>query len=149
MKKYFLILFVPLVIFGSYYFVNLKKPSQLTQISTNLFLPLLNENAKAMNEENIDLYMRALHPNSPSYAGAKQQASDLFAKYDINVTLDSVKVISATENEIIVEVVQTSKRVGGGEDYKDTKVTAAHTLTKYEGTWKIYSTVIKDINYLN
>ncbi len=152
MKKFILIPLVLLFLVGVYFLVGTKKATvtnQIPQISTDIFLPLLNENVKAMEDENIDLYMKAVHPSSPSYAQSRKQAEELFAKYDLDVNLDSIKVISATNDEIVIEVVQTTKRIGGAEDFKNTKTTARHTLRKDGDTWKIYSTAIQDIGYIN
>ncbi|OZM57111.1 hypothetical protein CIB95_06480 [Lottiidibacillus patelloidae] len=66
----------------------------------------------------------------------------LFDSYDLDYEIEKMTVVSADENKVVIEVIQTNKiiNVTGQEFLKDSRVTATHTLVKEDGDLKFLST---------
>lgn len=122
-----------------------QKP--LTSIPISTFLPVLEQQFEALNNKDINSYMKTIHEDSPGYESTKNTLADLFKNYNQTFELVSWEVVSATADEIKVKVVYTIKNAEGS-DKKDEKVTATHTLMKSGDIWKVYSTAIDKIEYL-
>ncbi len=109
---------------------------------------VVQENIRAMNDRDLDKAMATIDDQSPSYEQTKQVAKRLFEMYDLKYALDSVKVIMKTDDEARVECIQTTTKVRGPA-FRDNKIYFVHTLRKSDGTWKIYYSKVKKIDYLN
>ncbi len=106
------------------------------------------ENIKAMENEDLDKAMATIDEQSASYEQTKQLAERLFDAYDLKYELDNVRVIEKTGEEVKVECVQTTKKVSGPA-FRDNKIVIVHTLRKSDGKWRIYSSQVKKIDYLD
>ena len=101
----------------------------------------IRANAAAYRSENIDAAMQTIDPLSPGFAQTRDISEQLFERYDIRVTIESVEVQSITENVAIVRVVQRTERVGGATDFNDNRLTADWELHKSKSGWKIWGQV--------
>jgi serine protease Do len=111
-------------------------------------ISVVQENIKAMNNKDLDKAMATIDEQSASYEQTEQIAKRLFEIYELQYELDSVRVISKTDDEARVECVQTTKKVRGPA-FRDNKIDFVHTLRKVDGNWKIYNSYVKKIDYLN
>jgi len=109
---------------------------------------VVRENIKAMNEKDLDAMMATIDEQSPSYDQTKTMAKKLFEMYDLKYELDSLKVIMQTEDEARVECIQTTSKVKG-PGFKDNRISFIHSLKKSEGNWKIYTSFVRKLDYLN
>jgi hypothetical protein len=109
---------------------------------------VVRENIKAMNDKDLDRMMATIDEQSPSYDQTKQMAKKLFEMYDLKYELDSLKVITQTEDEARVECIQTTTKVKG-PGFKDNRISFIHSLKKSEGIWKIYTSFVRKLDYLN
>lgn len=104
-------------------------------------------NLKYMNEEKFDEAMNTIYKDSPSYPASEIMIKQIFQHYDLNYKIVSMKVIEDNDSEAKIEFIQITTKINGPE-FKNNKATGIHTLKKDGDSWKIYSTEMKDIQYL-
>jgi hypothetical protein len=109
---------------------------------------VIEANAKYMTEENMDEVMNTIYKDSPNYASTESIIKSLFDRYDLSYKINSLKVTEETNNEAKVQFVQETVKISGPE-FRNNRVTGIHNLKKDGDSWKIYSTEIKDVQYLN
>jgi hypothetical protein len=142
MKITFAVLSVALVVFAA-----LNGCSQDAQ-TPNDPVSIIRENIRAMNDEDLDGMMATIDEQSPSYDQTKQMSKKLFEMYDLKYELDSLKIVTQTEDEARLECVQTTTKIKGPA-FRDNKIAFIHSLKKSEGHWKIYYSKIVRLDYLN
>jgi hypothetical protein len=109
---------------------------------------VVQENIKAMNNEDLDKAMATIDEQSASYEQTKEVAKRLFEIYDLKYELDSLQVITKTDDEARVECIQTTSKVRGPA-FRDNKIYFVHSLRKSDGIWKIYNSKVMKLDYLN
>lgn len=109
---------------------------------------LIEANAAYMNEEDLEAVMTTVHPKSPSYASTESMAKQIFERFDLNYKIEKIKVLEQNEKEARVEFVQVTTKIKG-KDFKDNKTTGIHTLKKDGDSWKVYSTEMTNVDFLN
>jgi hypothetical protein len=109
---------------------------------------VVQENIKAMNGEDLDKAMATIDEQSASYDQTKQMAKKIFELYDLKYELDSLRVITLTDEEARVGCVQTTTKLKGPA-FRDNRIDFVHTLRKVDGNWKIYNSKVMRIDYLN
>ena len=109
---------------------------------------VVQENIKAMNNEDLDKAMAMIDEQSASYDQTKQMAKKIFELYDLKYELDSLRVITQNDDEARVGCIQTTTKVRGPA-FRDNRIDFVHTLRKVEGVWKIYNSKVVKIDYLN
>ena len=109
---------------------------------------VIEANAKYMNEEKFDEAMNTIHKDSPAYPATESMLKQLFERYDLNYKVVSMKVTEETDLEAKIEFVQITSKLKGPE-FKNNKATGVHTLKKDGDSWKIYSTEMTDVQFLN
>jgi len=109
---------------------------------------IVYENVKAMENEDLERVMATIDEESGSFEQTKKLAEQLFAAYDLKYELDSVRVTGQTDTEAKVECIQTTRKVSGPA-FRDNRIVAMHRLRNSDGYWKIYSTQVNKIDYLN
>ncbi|MBD3263875.1 MAG: hypothetical protein GF375_02085 [Candidatus Omnitrophica bacterium] len=106
------------------------------------------DNLAAMEEENLVDYMDTISEDSPGYNTTKQQLLILFNNYDLDYEIESIELLESSANEAKVKVIQSTRKIEGPE-FRNNKIVGIHTLEKTDGGWKIYSTEIRNIEYLD
>ena len=109
---------------------------------------LIKANAAYMNEENLEGVMTTVHPKSPSYPATESMAKQIFERYDLNYKIINIKVLEQNDKEAKVEFTQVTTKIKG-TDFKNNKATGIHTLRKDGGSWKVYSTEMTNVEFLN
>lgn len=109
---------------------------------------VIEANAKYMNEEKFDEAMNTIHKDSPEYPATESMLKQLFDRYDLNYKVVSMKVTEETDLDAKIEFVQITSTLKGPE-FKNNKATGVHTLKKDGDSWKIYSTEMTDVQFLN
>ncbi|HEX9252481.1 MAG TPA: hypothetical protein VF870_09575, partial [Ignavibacteriaceae bacterium] len=69
-------------------------------------------------------------------------------RYDLNYKIENIKVLEQNDNEAKVEFTQVTTKIKG-PDFKNNKTTGIHTLRKDGDSWKIYSTEMTNVEFLN
>ena len=109
---------------------------------------VVQENINAMNGEDLDKAMATIDEQSASYDQTKKVAKQLFELYDLKYELDSLKVISQTDDDARVECIQITTKVKGPA-FRDNRIVFVHSLKKSEGNWKIYNSKVVKLDYMN
>jgi len=109
---------------------------------------LIKANAAYMNEEDLEAVMTTVHPKSPSYPATESMAKQIFERYDLNYKIESIKVLEQNNKEAKVEFTQVTTKIKG-KDFKNNKATGIHTLRRDGDSWKVYSTEMTNVEFLN
>lgn len=137
MKNIALILLIILVVFACSSKKEYKTPESL-----------INANAEYMNEEDLEGVMTTVHPKSPNYAATEAMAKQIFDRYDLNYKIENIKVLTENDKEAKVEFTQVTTKIKG-KDFKNNKATGIHTLKKDGDSWKVYSTEMVNVEFLD
>ncbi len=109
---------------------------------------VIKANAVFMNEKNLKGMMSTIHPESPNYPAVETMAERIFQRYDLRYTIERVKVLEENDNEAKVEFTQLTKKINGPE-FRDNRTIGIHTLRKDGDSWKIYSTKMTNITFID
>ncbi len=109
---------------------------------------LIKANVAYMNEEDLEGVMTTVHPKSPSYSATEAMAKQIFDRYDLNFKIDNIKVLEQNVKEVKVEFTQVTTKLKG-TDFKNNKATGIHTLRKDGDSWKVYSTEMVNVEFLD
>ena len=109
---------------------------------------LIKANAAYMNEEDLEAVMTTVHPKSPSYPATESMAKQIFERYDLNYKIENIKILEQNNKEAKVEFTQITTKIKG-KDFKNNKTTGIHTLRKEGDSWKVYSTEMTNVEFLN
>jgi PBP1b-binding outer membrane lipoprotein LpoB len=137
MKNIALMLLIILVVFACSSKKEYKTPESL-----------INANAEYMNEEDLEGVMTTVHPKSPNYAATEAMAKQIFDRYDLNYKIENIKVLEENDKEAKVEFTQVTTKIKG-KDFKNNKATGIHTLKKDGDSWKVYSTEMVNVEFLD
>lgn len=137
MKNIALILLIALAVFACSSKKEYKTPESL-----------INANAEYMNEEDLEGVMTTVHPKSPNYAATEAMAKQIFDRYDLNYKIENIKVLEENDKEAKVEFTQITTKIKG-KDFKNNKATGIHTLKKDGDSWKVYSTEMVNVEFLD
>jgi hypothetical protein len=105
-------------------------------------------NLHGFEQEDVDLAMAALDPDSPIYDSSEEITRKLFKMYDLEYELSDIVVTSKTETRATVHYVQVTRKVSGPE-FRDNRIEGEHLLRKKDGKWLIYDSRPDKIDYLN
>ncbi len=111
-------------------------------------MSLMNENLRALENEDMEGYMATIHEQSAGYAITEHTMLEAFDMYDLKYELIDVKVVEKSSQEAKVKFVQITQKIDGPV-FRDNKISGVHILKKSDGKWKIYDTQIDSIDYLN
>ena len=109
---------------------------------------VIKANAAHMNEENLEAAMNTIHPKSPSYPATESMMKQIFERYDLNYKIESIKVLEQNDQEAKVEFTQITTKLKG-PDFKNNKTTGIHTMRKDGNSWKVYSTEMVKVDFLD
>ena len=109
---------------------------------------VINANIDFMNNEDIEGAIKTLHPESPQLESTEAMMKKIFEMYDLNYKIESMKVLEEYDDEARVEFVQVTTKIKG-PDFKNNRITGIHTLKKDGDSWKIYSTEMKNLEFLD
>ena len=115
----------------------------------NYYTPesVVEANIKYMNEEKFDKVMNTIDKDSPSYPTSETMIKQIFKLYDLNYKITSMKLIEDDDSEAKIEFTQMTTKINGPK-FKNNKSAGIHTLKKNGDSWKIYSTQMTDVQYL-
>ena len=102
----------------------------------------VRRNVRLLQEKKIDEMMETIHPQSPAFAGTRQEVSDLVKEYDLQCELNAVEVIGGRSGEVRVRFEQITGRKKGGIAEPGTRLTGVHVLRKDGAAWKIFDTEV-------
>lgn len=108
---------------------------------------MLADNCAALNAEDVDGYMAAIDPDSPSYKSTRKDAEELFENYNLTATIENASIVMPFEgsDEAEATVTETMCRREGDEEGKSftaVETVLRHSLVRKDGRWFIASTVV-------
>jgi hypothetical protein len=121
---------------------------QATLTPAEAALAVLDENAAAIVAEDLDRYLATLHEGTPLYEFTAQTMRALFDTYDLDVVIEGAEVLTQSDEEIVVRVMQVTRKISG-VDFADNRRTLIHTLRLSGGAWKIYRTDVISVEYFS
>ncbi|MFP6854311.1 MAG: hypothetical protein VB980_00900 [Opitutales bacterium] len=107
----------------------------------------IRENLKAWNDKSLNMLRSTTHSESPLLETSDLMARYIFDRYKLKYTPTKVTVLSAEEDEAEVEVHQTTELVEG-PSFRNNRSVVVHTLKKENGKWKLWSSEIKLLQFL-
>jgi hypothetical protein len=119
----------------------------ITKQDRQTFSNFFKRHLDSLNRKDLNGYLATLDPKAPQYGKAKQETAQLFKEYTLKYTIKSVKVISINQQEAVVEMVATVKKISGG-GFKDSQMTTTNLLKKSNGQWRLYDTSIDSLTDL-
>lgn len=109
---------------------------------------VIHENLQAYRVEDIDRVMETVDPDSPVYDSTRSVTLQLFSGYDLSYELKDIHLIFYDGETAEVEFVQVTKKINGAE-FRNNRVAGVNFLRKTDSGWKIYSTIISSVEYLD
>ena len=109
---------------------------------------VLKTNLQANEEEDWGKVEQTLHPGMAGKAETQVMSLALFKTYDLDYEIESSEILYNDSSQIIVRTVQTTKKISG-PDFKNNRITMKHELRKDGDSWKIYNSMVENIEYLN
>ncbi len=100
-------------------------------------LDLFAEHVEAFNEKDIETYMEAIHPDSPSFEASREHMESL---KDINVELEINVIYVEDKDETTVNVYIEQDTYFHDAVGKNNRFEATHELRRHGHDWKVYST---------
>jgi hypothetical protein len=113
-----------------------------------IFQQFFTKHLQALNQENLGNYLATLDLKSPNYPTAKTSTIKLFKAYDLKYELKAVDVVSMGQQDAVVKLTATVKKLKGGE-FTDSQMVTTNTVRKTNGQWRIYDTQVENISSLN
>ena len=107
---------------------------------------LLNENLKFCEAEDFEGYLSTMHPEAINEV-LKNEMLSLWHTYDLSYSIESIELVSMTENKTIVRVIQTTTKKRG-PSFADNRGTFIHELRKHDNAWKFFSTGVEKFETL-
>lgn len=111
-------------------------------------ISLIEKNLEYFNNEDVDAYMNTISSESLVYEPTKEAIVQVFELYDLEVSVDKIKVLEIDDETAIVQVTQTTKKIEG-QEFKNNKTTVKYTLIKTEDGWKLDNTEMVNIEYID
>jgi len=112
-------------------------------------ISVIKHNLMAMNSEDIDEYMKDIHPDSPAFANTKLILKQLFDAYDLKATHISLKPLMIDDSYFIVRAKQKTVKISGNALFQNNIADAIHVYKKYNGKWLLWSSMILEIKKID
>jgi hypothetical protein len=111
----------------------------------------VEENLTYSQQENLEKYMDTLYLSDKEAEFTRQQTKELFDNTDLDYKFESFKVKEFNKTTAKVEVVQITKakKINKGFQFRDNKTTSIHTLKRHDNKWKLSSTELVKVEYLD
>ena len=125
-----------------------KSPVASQDPAGNEVLAVLRTQTDALNHKDSAAYLATIDPDSPVYGSTKEAIEKLFELYDLRYTLKDARVESISGDEARVHFDQTTEKVSGPE-FRNNHMEGTHVFKKHGGAWKIDSTQVSKLEYLD
>jgi hypothetical protein len=106
-------------------------------------------NLEAMQKSDLAGLTATLHPESPAIHNTPEAMLRLAKTYKLKFELEECEVESASSDGIHIRFVQTLRRVGGPEDFADSRMEGMHLLKRDGKAWKIWFTHVRQSRTLD
>ncbi|MDM5153010.1 hypothetical protein QUF88_03590 [Bacillus sp. DX1.1] len=100
---------------------------------------VISEQVKAINQKEIDDYMKTYSKKINAYDAIKEENEILFDEYDVKIKMDRMQVLSINDKYATIETKTTAKNKDRSTDYTDNVVKMRYVLEKEKNKWVITS----------
>jgi hypothetical protein len=111
-------------------------------------LHLINQSLIYSQTEDLAGYMSTLDPNTPGIEQVKVQIGQINAAYELKYAFEDIEITSIETDKATVKLTQQTTKVAGPE-FGNSKVDLIMNLIKINGEWKLTTSKILKIDYLN
>ena len=125
-----------------------KSPVASQDPAGNEVLAVLRAQTDALNRKDSAAYLATIDSDSPAYGPTKEAIEKLFQLYDLRYTLKDARVESISGDEAHVHFDQTTEKISGPE-FRNNHLEGTHVFKKHDGAWKIVSTQVAKLEYLD
>lgn len=108
----------------------------------------MRANEEATGKEDIDAAVATFDPQSPVLESTRKVMQLVFETYDLKYTYEELTVESVNGDEARVHYVQLTEKVNGPE-FRNNRLRGTHVLKKRDGAWRMFTSVIEGIDYLD
>ena len=105
------------------------------------------ENLRATQAEDLHAMLNTIHSESPLYSQTEEMATVLFENYDVNYGLLVFRYIEQ-DDEYAIARLKYSAQKSAGPDFNDNNLDTIHVFREENGSWKIWSMAILEIEYI-
>ena len=109
---------------------------------------VINTQIKALNKRDAEGALAVMHPDAPGLAAIRESTLQITAAADLLYVIQNITLESATDTEAKVRYTQVTQKVSGPE-FRNNRIVGIHTLRKYQGAWRLYSTQVIKVEFLD
>jgi ketosteroid isomerase-like protein len=111
-------------------------------------LEVVRAQTDALNREDLEAMLATIDPESPAYDRTKEMTGESFRLFELRYTNEKLTLESVSTDEARVRATQLTERISGPA-FRNNRIEAVHVLKKRNGVWKISTTELIDIKYLD
>jgi len=112
-------------------------------------LAVLEKNARATQNENIEEYMSTVHPDSAMYKSSKAMLPGVFAAADMKCRVEESKIESINANEAVVHyTLLTESVIPNDPAFRNNRTKQIVTMRKHNNEWKMYSGKVDKVEFV-
>jgi hypothetical protein len=108
---------------------------------------IIDANIKGGNEKNLDLAMSCFHSKSASYITARDGTKRIFQDYNVKTRLLFMQVIGADQEYVVARVKYETKQ-DTGPAFRNNISDTMQVFRKERDQWKLWTSALLDIKYL-
>lgn len=113
---------------------------------TRELLALYEANLKATQAEDEDAVLKTMHSGSPAVESTRQALKTIFATYDLQYQLLSLKHLVTEGGYAIARVSQKTTKKSGPK-FRDNTMLALCIFKKEKEVWKLFQQVVLEVQY--
>lgn len=103
-------------------------------------LKLVHKHVKFIENEDLDGFLKTIHPETKDYENTIAALKDMYEKVDISIEIPTCRVVDLQGDTAEVSFVQAVRRVKG-LPMQDYQIDGTYILKKHEGEWRFFSTI--------
>ncbi len=108
-----------------------------------------DDNLKASQDEDLEATLKTIHSKSPVFGSTKQALSQIYGKgLNAKYKLLSFKYLTTDGDYAIARLRQQTTRTPA-ENFKNNEVEMIMIFRKEDGTWKVWTQAILEIDLIN
>jgi hypothetical protein len=128
--------------------IGCDKFSRKSDNTADPVFAVINAQIKALNKRDAAGAMAVMHPEAPNLAAIRESTFQITAAADLLYVVQNMTLESTTDAEARVRFTQLTQKISGPE-FRNNRVIGIHTLRKYQGAWRLYSTEVVKIEFLD
>ena len=125
---------------------NATKETVSPQVANEL-RSVIQTNIHAWRTENLNLLRSTTHSESPLIETSDLMARYVFARFKLKYDVTKFTALKADDEEAEVEVHQMTQKIDG-PSFRNNRVVIVHTLKKENSKWKMWSSEVKLLQFL-